>query len=171
VIRRSVRARAQKGERGAALILAIGFMIAVGAICAGLLGLITTSVGARPQLDKVRNRQYAADAAIESAIANVRSLPAPGETPCANALTTQNAGPFTLNGVAIRVSCQDALDYVLGTGVILLQRNVIFSACDASAFPCTATNAIIRAQVNYESIPGSPLLLTHTYIQSWSVVQ
>ena len=45
-------------ERGAALILVIGFMLMVGAISAGLLGFINTSVSARPRLDTVRNRQY-----------------------------------------------------------------------------------------------------------------
>lgn len=169
--RRLSLSRTHEGERGAALLLAIGFMMAVGAICAGLLAFISTSVGARPQLDHVRNRQYAADAAIELAIANVRTLAAPAEMPCADALTAQNAGPFTLNGVAIHVSCEDARDYAFGVGVILLQRNVIFTACEATASPCSATNAVIRAQVNYETIPGSPLLVTRTYIQSWSVVQ
>jgi type II secretory pathway component PulK len=65
---------ADHDERGAALILAVGVMLLVGLISGSLLAYITTSVQGRSDLDTIRNRQYAADAAIEYAIDQVRAL-------------------------------------------------------------------------------------------------
>jgi hypothetical protein len=147
-------------ERGAALIIAIAFMMMIGVVSAGLLAFITTSVNARPRLDAVRNRQYAADAAIEYSIARVRGVGANGPA------LTSCAGPDTQtsNSVTIRVECTDVPISVNG----FLQRNVVFVACLSSAANCT-NEAIIRAQVNYEATFSSPIVVTKTYIQSWSV--
>ena len=55
-------------DRGAALILAIGFILLISAIVGGLAALITSSLDNRGTLDTIRNRQYAADAGIQDAI-------------------------------------------------------------------------------------------------------
>jgi hypothetical protein len=163
------RVRGSKDDRGAvALSLAVGMMLMVGLIAAGLATMITTSLGARTQLDTLRNRQYAADAGIEFAIAQVRGLanPGPAFAPCVAA----NPGYYTppaVNGVAIRVYCENNLRTTFNGGLMYYQRNVVFTACLASE-TCDATNAIIRAQINFEQADGnSPV--TRTYVQSWSV--
>jgi hypothetical protein len=148
----------QHEDVGAALLLAIGFVLMVSAIGAGLASLATSSVNNRNTLELVRNRQYAADGVIEEAIAQVRDS------------TCESLGSSvedTLNGVAIRVdwvnACQDVLtsDHVTS----IQQRNVIFSAfCKSpSDTNCNFAGVVIRAQVNFEENPPT------TYIQSWSV--
>jgi hypothetical protein len=158
------RIRAARGsEQGAALLLAVGFVLMIGAISAGLLAFITTSVGHRTPLDSIRNRQYAADAAVEEAIGSLRtSLPAIG-APC----PTYDAP--TRNRADVKVECQDVRVLVANQGLILEQRNFIFTACLASNSQCSDANAIVRAQVNFEK-SGSGAV-TATYIQSWSVNQ
>jgi hypothetical protein len=151
-------------ERGASLILAIAFMVVLGAIGATLVASITTGVHDRDILDRVRDREYAADGGVESSIARVRQLPPPGPG------LADCGGPdhySALNGVAIRVDCVNAWTLTLAA---FEQRNVIFTACvdETPSVPCTDANAIIRAQVNFQAA-GSPLRVTRTWIQAWSV--
>jgi Tfp pilus assembly protein PilX len=152
-----------RSEQGAALVLAIGVMVVIGMIATTSLALITTSLHARANLDPIRDRQYAADGAVESAIATVRTVadPGPGLASC--------GGPYTypaVNGVAIRVVCANA-PTLTTTGY--LQRNVIFTACVDTGAVCTDSTAIVRAQVNYEAASITAPTITRTYVQSWSV--
>lgn len=143
---------------GAALLLAVGFVLMIGAIGGGLASLATSSVNNRNSLELVRNRQYAADGAIEQAITQVRALD------CSSPSASLND---SLNGVAIRVDWTNACaDVLTSDGVTSVeQRNVIFSAfCqNPTDVSCKFADVIIRAQVNFQ---GSPV---KTYIQSWSV--
>jgi hypothetical protein len=160
---------AHESEQGAALLLAIGFVIMVGAISAGLLAFITTSLGHRPQLDTLRDRQYAADGAVELSIAEVRQLAEPGP---ALAACAPGAGfyDWTVNDVHIRVDCSNAFNTTVNEGLILEQRNVIFTACEYSAGTACSDangNVIVRAQINFERTSAG--VVTATYVQSWSV--
>jgi hypothetical protein len=152
----------KRDERGASLILAIGFMVIVGAISASLFSMITSSVNDRTLLDGARNREYAADAGIEFAITQVRSLPAPGDTPC--------GGPYlrpAVDGVAIRVECSNDFG-VTRSG--FQQFDVVFTACVQSGNTACGggtTPVIVRAEINYQRAAGQPA--TRTYVQSWSV--
>jgi hypothetical protein len=158
----------QHRDSGAALLLAIGFVILVGTICGGLVGLATSSLKNRSSLELLRDREYAADAAIEQAI-----LQATGFTCSTDPADPTKAIPLqTLNGVTIRVSWRNACgtipasDAAVG-GLPLVQRNVVFSACLSTVNPCANdTDVIIRAQVNFQPDSGT---VTKTYIQSWSV--
>lgn len=150
---------AQHEDVGAALLLAIGFVLMISAIGAGLASLATTSVNNRNSLELVRNRQYAADGAIEQAIAQVRELT------CSSPNDSLND---SLNGVAIRVDWANACVNVHTSNdkaPLVEQRNVIFSAfCqNPSDESCKFSDVIIRAQVNFQVSP------VKTYIQSWSV--
>lgn len=164
-------------DDGAALILVLGMIVMVSAILGGLLSFVATSTRDRVPLDATRRRQYSADGAVEYAIGQVRDMPnhntvvapirpkRPAEDPC---------GPFTqtVNSVAIRVDCENALRLVLAGGFVVTQRNVIFTACLNAGLACTDATAITRAQVNFEApeaSSGSPLIITRTYVQSWSV--
>lgn len=147
-------------DSGAALLLAIGFVLLVSAISAALAALIMTNSRTGVVLDSVRNRQYAADAAIQDAIVRVRLLDRANAPTCGY--------ESTLNDIDIRVDCGNAVS-VVGTGenLVLSQRNVIFVACLDTNSPCDEANTIIRAQVNFEQRYTDSV--TKTFIQSWSV--
>jgi len=61
-------------ERGAALMLVIAFMVLMGTISAAVLSTTTSGIQQRVALDQARNRQYAADAGIETTVAAARGL-------------------------------------------------------------------------------------------------
>ncbi len=158
------RKRSPRTEKdsGAALILAIGFVVMIGLISGGLAALATTSLNSRTTLESVRDRQFAADGMIEQAITQVRLLNC--SSPNASILGT-------LNQVPIRVEYVNACDPTSvrsSDGISYPQRNVIFTACVdlGGGAACLAANVIIRAQVNFEPSAGT---VTKTYIQSWNV--
>jgi hypothetical protein len=152
----------QHKDAGAALIMAVGFMLMVGTISGGLVALATTSMNHRNTLTALRDREYAADGAIENAIASERLI-----TTCVAA--TRSITDSTLNGVTIRVdsttACNDVSD---SNGDDYAQRNVTFSACVTTALACPAGSAIIRAQVNFEPANGT---VTDTVVQYWNVIK
>ena len=108
--------------------------------------------------------QYAADAAIEGAIARVRLL---------GAASTSCGGPDTrtTNGVAIQVDCTSVPTAAgLPSGSLALQNDVQFNACLTSAVvagKCLAANWIITAEVNFQAAASGPGVTT--YVLSWSV--
>jgi hypothetical protein len=174
---KSLRARVQRDERGAALVLAIAFMLVVGGIGASLLPAINSGVNNRTQLDRARNREYAADGAIEAAIAKVRTRMTTGNEggatlPCPLPSSPPEAFPsHTLASVAIQVTCT----YVATLASGHYQRNAVFTAkCASVQTPaCPDTSAvIIRAQVNFASpsiLSDPSITVIRTYVQSWSV--
>jgi len=152
-------------DNGAALILAIGFVLLIGAITAGLASLVTSGIYNRINLEQVRDRQYAAEGAIELAIASARSVldGAIGCTADTDASTTTQ-----LNATDIRVDWTNACGVVRSAdGLVLIQRNLVFTACIDLGQRCAETDTIVHAQVNFEQ--GSTGAVTKTYIQSWSV--
>lgn len=161
----SRRPRAEDADSGAALILAIGFVLMVGTISAGLAALVTSGVNNRASLQTVRNRQYAADGAIEEAIAHVRAVPGSPLEACA---VSDDWIIDTVNDIRIRVDWSNSCGAVLGSdGAAVAQRNVTFTACVDAGAPCTEADMIVAAQVNFEQ--ASSGVVTSTYVQSWSV--
>lgn len=159
------RPRREHEDRGAALLLAVGLVVMIGAIAGGLAGLATSGVNNRVTLEQVRDREYAADGAIENAISQVRLLT------CAS--TSGSITDASMNSVSIRVDWANACGAVQSTdGSVVSQRNVMFLACLNTGSPCSdtavpAVPVIIRAQVNFEqALVGA---VTKTYVQSWSV--
>jgi hypothetical protein len=144
--------------------MAIGTVLMVGSISAGLAATATSSLQNRTTLEQVRNREYAADAAIEDAIVIVRGA----QYTCAS-LPTSFLRESSLNGFAIRVDWSNACTQVLADDAqtVYDQRNVIFTTCPDTGVTCIgAPNVIIRAQVNFDPASGP---VTETHIQSWSV--
>jgi hypothetical protein len=156
--------------------MTIGFVLAIGLIGGGLASLATSGLNNRATLVGLRNRQYAAEGAIEQAIAAARSRT------CASIEQASGVdGPTTstMNGVAIRVDWVNACGVVQAgnrgasataassDGTVVAQRNVLFSACDDTVVTCDPAKVIIRAQVNFEQ--GASGAVTKTYVQSWSV--
>jgi type II secretory pathway pseudopilin PulG len=177
------RIRRFRGERGATLILAIAFLVVIGGIGAAVVASVTSSINNRLTLDEARNREYAADAGIELAIAKVRALPLPGpsKAPCGDSTVPNPGVPpdhynNTLNGINIRVDCINQPTFT-STLPSLEQKNVVFIACEADKnAPLTTrcglagTSIVIRAQVNFEGkSAGTVLNITRTWVQSWSV--
>jgi hypothetical protein len=160
-----MKSRTDDKDRGAALFIAIGFVFMVGAIAAGLVSITTSSLNDRAALTVVRNRQYAADGAIEQAITQVRSQGGAALSSCSAAggnLVT------SINTVAIRVDWRNACTVVRGSdGNPVAQHDVVFSACRNSGVPCSGAAVIVNAQVNFEQAASGAI--TKTYVQSWSV--
>ena len=139
--------------------MAIGFVLMVGSIGAGLAGIATTSLNNRNSLEVVRNREYAADGAVEEAITKARSF------------TCAPATGFVLDtsivATGIRVDWLTVCPTVMSSdSTTYPQRNVIFSACENTGTTCDPAKVIVRAQVNFEPAAGT---VTKTFVQSWSV--
>jgi hypothetical protein len=155
--------RRVRGERGASLILAIAFMVVIGAISAAVISTTSSGIQDRVALDQARDREYAADGAIETTIAQARGL--------SGACPTPPATPFNLNNVKIHVDCSTAL--VAGSnGLLLSLGDLLFVACVATGSgggtACTSSTGtdppIINAQVNFQGTAPST-----TFVQAWSV--
>lgn len=158
------RTRRHHNDSGAALILAVGFVLMIGMISGGLAALATSSLNNRNTLEVLRDREYAADGAIENAISHVRLLSC-----------SSPPGFITdeLKSVKIRVDWSNACGVVQSSdGSVVAQRNVIFTACVNIETQCSdvavpPAPVIIRAQVNFQqALTGS---VTKTFVQSWSV--
>ena len=159
-----MKSRRSRGEqdRGAALLLAIGFVVAIGAISGGLASIATSGLNNRVTIETVRDREYAADGAIEIAISDARAFVC--------AATTGVRPTVTINSIAIRVdwtsSC--ATSVRSSDGSAYQQRNVAFAACVDAGSACGDANVIIRAQVNFDPSIGA---VVRTYVQSWNVTR
>jgi Tfp pilus assembly protein PilX len=155
-------------ESGAALILALGFMVVLGLIGSAMLSSLSTGLHIRVTLDQVRTREYAADSGIQYAITQVRALPTPGAGLSSCASGTHYSYTTADNpSVAIRINCANLFQI---TRAGFQQRNVVFNACVETGSDCTDTSSIIRAQVNFQTIGnGGPDNVTRTWVQSWSV--
>jgi len=157
--------RPVRGDRGATLIIAIGFVVMIGTIAAGLSSLVVSAMGDRLILAELRDRQYAADGAIELAVAHVRSLDVAHGGTC-------SAPPGhivdVLNEQSIRVDWKHSCTSVRGgDGVVVQQRNATFVACPDTGAACTPSTAVISAQINFQQSTAGAV--THTYVQTWSV--
>jgi Tfp pilus assembly protein PilX len=154
-------------DRGAALIIAIGFMVLVGFIVGGLAALISSGVGDSVILTNIRDRQYAADAAVQQGIVQVRAALAANTN--ANWCTDPAAHTYNdVNGTNIRLGCTQTVKLTFSNGTLYTQRNVIFEACTDTATVCNdaSKTLVLRAEVNFSTVSGA----TSTFIQSWSVI-
>lgn len=165
-----MRSRIQRDERGASLILAIAFMLVIGGIGGAVIGAVNSGTNARNVLDSVRDRQYAADAAIEKSIATVRASTDPPATLADCGGPWDYGNPNAVNNVPIHVDCRP-VPAVTITGHI--QHNDLFTACVGGVGDTCGTSdhpVVIRAQVNFQTIgSGTNFVITRTWIQSWSV--
>ena len=168
--------RVRRDERGASLVLAIAFLVVAGAIGAGLTASVTSGINDATVLALARNRDYAAEGAIDYAIVDVQQgkLGADGTGPVSplTSIGLSLCGPYsktlTLRGsqtIGIRVDCTPAPEI---TADLAARNNVIFVACVDTGPPCDDTTAIIRAEINYQ-VSGTPPAVTSTHVQTWSV--
>ena len=167
----------KRGEDGATLIFVIGFMVLVGLITAGLATQLESSSHTRVALDNQRDREYAADAAITSDIAQVRTnMTRTPPDPAVNALAPCPSTTWTqtLNDVDIRVDCSFSL--LSFSGAVL--RNATFTASCAPqshGATCPTGVVIMKAQVHYSTPDPQPALnatsinVNKSYVATWSV--
>jgi hypothetical protein len=95
----NARRRRHASERGAVLIMAIGFVVMIGAIGAGLAALIISSNGTGLTIEAVRKREYAADGDIQAAVAYYRTLsPTAMNTTTCGWLSVASNAPVAPNG-------------------------------------------------------------------------
>ena len=153
-------------DPGAALIVAIGFVVMIGMIAAGLTAMVTSGVGNRAILESVRNRQYAADGAVEEAIAALVDELATGVVGCG----LERAQRTNANAIDIRVETLVTCGAVSGPdGLPEVQLSGVLSACRETGRPCAPDDVIVRAFVGFgQDTDGSPL---STSVHSWSVLR
>jgi hypothetical protein len=158
----------RRDETGASLLFVIGFLVMVSMVTVGLVPALSSSWTRKVAYDNGRNREYAADGAIETAIATVRVRMRNGQAPCPSSPLTQ-----TLNGVSVQVDCSYSQSpSLLG----FIQRNATFTACPTlsggAACSTQPTKLILQAQVNFASTDAfsdTTIDVDKTYVQFWSV--
>lgn len=102
--------RLRRDDSGAALLIALGFVSLFGLAIAAILSFADTSLRAADTIQAQRNEVYAADAAVEKVIADIRSNANAGKfggTPCDQSVPD-------LNGFTVQVTC--TADPSSGTG-------------------------------------------------------
>lgn len=160
------RAALPERDPGAALIVAIGFVVMISMIAAGLTAMVTSGIGNRAILESVRNRQYAADGAVEEAIAALVDDLATGSVACG----LERAQRTNANSIDIRVETLITCGAMSGSdGLPEVQMSGVFSACPETGRPCAPDDVIVRAFVGFEQdVDGSSL---STSVHAWSVLR
>jgi len=160
---------ARDDERGATLLLVIGFIVIVALMSSAVLGLLLTGTKSRVALDQARNREYSADGAVEHAIADVRAnMQTHPFTPCPSAHIPYAKGALPNGQVDMQVDCTYDPWHTLSG---FLQRNVVFVACAQQGGPQCGPG-IISARVNFQSddsAVATSITVSKTFIQTWSV--
>jgi Tfp pilus assembly protein PilX len=145
-------------EQGAVLILAVVFILVIGLVSIGLLNLSTTNILATTHLKAVRTANYAADGAMEAAIATIRMDPNAGFP---SSTTSCGQTPPSVNGTSYRVDCYPV-------SAPEFQREVVLEVCPiGSPSPCDSVSPL-RATVLLYDFPSVGASVS---IQNWSAVQ
>jgi len=168
---KALRGRIQRDERGASLILAIAFMLVAGAIGAGVTTSVTSGVNDSSVLAVARDREYAAEGAIDYAIAQIRQTdPASSIGLTACSVPARSGMPLLgSKTIDIQVDCAPAPEL---TSDLAARNNVILTACAVDSAhpgqPCDPAKVLIRAEINFQ-VSDTTHLVTGTFVQSWSV--
>jgi hypothetical protein len=153
-------------ERGAALILALAVMMAIGGVLAGLSYFISTSTRSSIALEATRDELYAADGAVESAI---RAVQQNTNGLLGSTCPSQVVSPFVANGEQVWVTCAGEPATTISNNQVVIERNVVLTACavEPAAGACPANAVLIRAKVNFPTNAAG--VVTGAFVQSWSV--
>ena len=149
----------RQSEVGAALVLALVFLVAIGLVLAALVSVAGTNLVNTSNLQGVRNVEYASDAAVEGAIQTARHTcptvapPAPCVPPSPSAPVTiacpalQPAQP--INGQMVAVQCT----WTVPPGSF--GRIAEFDACQTGVpFATCQADAVVKADVTYDDLPA-----------------
>jgi hypothetical protein len=152
-----IRRTRSRDETGAALELALIFLMSTAVIVATLLTFATTSSQATLVTRTGRGSDYDADAAMQAAIATIRVDTTQGYVGSCVSFTPV----FTLNNPSrpLRVDC-------FPFAASATQRNIILSVCASKvSAPCPDAQAILRANVTFYDDQSFGRAVS---IQSWS---
>ena len=154
------RGRARgRDEVGAALELALIFLMSTSVIVGTLLTFASSSSQATVVTRATRGFDYDADAAMQAAIATIRVSTTQGYVGVGKCVSFTPG--FTLNNSSrpLRVDCSP---FSASAG----QRHIILSVCPSSAgAPCADSQALLRADVTFYDDHGFGRAVS---IQSWS---
>jgi Tfp pilus assembly protein PilX len=147
-----------RDEDGAALLIALAFLVFFGLVIGVVLGFAEASVRVTQNLREQRDTVYAADGAMEGAIQLARLDPSVGafgkpaecSAPCVPCITYS----VTLNGKTADVTCLSTADPVD------LQRRVVFTA-SVDGTP----------RVTAEVVFGDPASPAPVDIESWTYLR
>lgn len=137
-----------RSDSGTALILALVFVLCIGAVLVPLVSLAGTNMLNTTNLRQQRNLEFSADAATDGAIESVRHDAPTTACPTFPAVPNSNAA---VDGVAVEVQCLEAPVSVLDP----FGRNVEFDACVATGgepFTTCQSRAIVRAEVSFDDL-------------------
>ena len=128
----------------------------------------------RVALDKARTREYAADAAIEWDIGQVRSyMTSTTRDRCPVRAERTRVPPTALNGDPDPGRSAYKRSGIHALRVRAAQRDVHGLSSASGQRACPASTVIIKAQVNFASQKKPPvdatIIVDKTYIQTWSV--
>jgi hypothetical protein len=127
--------RHRTDDGGAVLVLAVLFVAVVGLIGGALVGFAGSSLDQTRSLDADRSQSYAAESAIQVAIANVRNLKGGGNAPGYSNGGAPNACPTTKvsipqNGVNGAPTPEDIdVRCAVGKAPLPFERAITFAAC------------------------------------------
>jgi hypothetical protein len=139
-------------------------MVMIGAMAAGLTSMVTSGVGNRIALEELRDRQYAADGAVEAAIAEMRVAIEAGRLGCGDTWATKSS----LNELGVLVEAEVDCVAVAGPDQLPVRQYVgRFFACPDPIAGCTADDATVQALVGFETDAKGRVL--DTAVRSWSV--
>ncbi len=145
-----------RGEEGNALILALLFLTVCSVVLGALMTYATTSSASTSALRAARGTDYDVDAAMNGAIASLRTTVASCGTGASGFTPT-----WTLNntGAPLRVDC-----FSLTSSAT--QRDDVLLVCPSSqSAPCPDNQALLRADVVFYDTPSYGNSIG---IQTWS---
>jgi hypothetical protein len=129
-------------ERGAILVLALVFVLAIGLTVVSLANLATNDTVNSTNLANQRSLEYAADGATSMAVQNVRYSGNPYTSSPASCLP--NGSSVNFGGTSMWVSCtRQQFNPVSG-----VTRVINFYACRTAT--CSSSNAVLQAQVTFD---------------------
>lgn len=152
---------AADGERGAVLVLAILFLLIVGVTGGAIASLASTNLAATSVFGADRTTSYAAEAAVEAGIQNVRTLTTSGAAPGYSAGGTPNPCPTlpvtvpqpgsTAPDQSLQVVC------AVGTAPLPFERVIVFAAC-----PSAVAAASCLTSSGFVPMPGAAAVVVAT---------
>ena len=147
MIRRTTALR-KRSDTGAALILAVVFVLGVGTVLVPLGSLAGSNMISTSNLQSERSLELSSDAVMDGAIETVRH-----EAPTTSCPTFPGGSStgLTVNGLSIEVQCIEAPASILDP----FGRHVEFDACVAQTgetFSTCQSTAVIRSQVSFDDL-------------------
>ncbi len=164
-------------ERGASLILALVFIVAVSLIVLSLSSLATNDLSNTGKFNSARALDYAASSTAQVALQSIRFNPVPTTTPTQGTFTSPSycwapsSGSYsqlTFNGITIVAFCRTDENLTsANTRVVKIYNCVVTASSPANATACVA-NPLLLVEVTFDDYPpgGSSTLTTQCTGQS-----